>query len=246
MSKITLSYKRDMQSETSSGDISIDHHDVEEVTYFEKRPFQSMISLLCDELRREPDAEVFINRTDHPGLVPYKLDKETATLIREDPLAAVAAMTYTQASPSTAIKRARERNVPIVPQPVRIGLDILSDAFGDEVYFRVRSHELECPGCGFWGMYTTPGLLNDPERAGQVFKTAFACPKKCHGRFIVSCWEKWGSVSVEYLLKNTKLDAFYLPRPWNDTNRSGWIAREELQTKFDQYNKEKESCSTIP
>ena len=245
MSKVTLSYKRDEHGETSSGSIVTDHDSCEVETYFVKQSFQAMLSKLCEELRQAPDAEVFIRRTDHEGLVPYKLDQQTVTLIREDPLAAVEAMTYTQTSASTAIKRARERNVLIVPQPVRIGLDVLSDAFGDDVYFRVRQHELECLGCGFWGMYTTPGLLNDPDRAGQVFKTAFVCPKKCHGRFIVSCWEKWGAVSVEYLLKNTKLDVFYLPRPWNDSNLTGWITRTLLQAKFDQYNKEKESCSTI-
>jgi hypothetical protein len=245
MNKITLSYKRDVR-ETSSGCITIDKGGAEVETYFQLQTFQAMISKLCDELRAHPNAEVFIQRTDREGLVPYKLDQQTVTLIREDPIAAVEAMTLTQTLPSTAIKRARERNVPIVPVPIRIGLDIMSDAFGDDVYFRVRDHELECPGCGFWGMYTTLGLLKDPERAGEVFKTAFVCTKKCKARFIISCWEKWGSVSVEYLLKNTKLDVFYFPRPWNDGGSSGWIGRAALQYKFDQYNKEKESCSTIP
>jgi hypothetical protein len=229
---------------TSSGTIVIDHDNCAVETSFKAASFQSMISKLCDELRQVPDAEVFIRRTDREGLVPYKLDAKTVTLIREDPLAAAEAMTYHQTSPSTAIKRMRERNVAIEPQPVRVGFDVLSEAFGDDVYFRVRGHELECPGCGFWSPFTSQGLLNDPDRVKTVFMTAFVCQKKCRGRFIVKCWERWGSVPVEYLLKNTKLDLFYLPRPWNDGGSGGWIGRAALQYKFDQYNKEKESCST--
>jgi hypothetical protein len=90
-------------------------------------------------------------------------------------------------------------------------------------------------------MYTSPSLLSDPERAGSVFKTAFVCPKKCRGRFIVTCQKELGYVDVRYLLENTKLDRFYFPRAWNDG--ASWVSRESLQKKYNEYVKEKESAS---
>jgi hypothetical protein len=250
MSKIILSYKRDDGSEpTSTGTIVAKYgvmEDLGDVVSFVKVPFDRMIAKLSDALRIFDDdaitvgrVEVFLERTDREGLLPYKLDMETALLIRNDPVAAVAAMTYTTASPSTAMRRAKQRDVPIMPAPVRVGTDVMSDAFGDDIYFRVKGHELECPGCGFWSPFTTPGLLKDPERVGSIFSTIFVCQKKCRARFAIRCWERWGTVSVEYLLNETKLDAFYFPRPWNSPK--SWVTREELQTKYKAYQKEIES-----
>jgi hypothetical protein len=136
-------------------------------------------------------------------------------------------------------EQVRRERAPTPPTTLRTGHATIADAFGDSVAFKVRGHELECPGCGFWGMYTTPGLLNDPERAGQTFKTAFVCPKKCRGRFIVSCQKEWGFVGVDYLLDQTKLDAFYFPRDWN--GGQPWVSREDLQKKYDEYKKDKEN-----
>jgi len=236
--KITLSYKRDAGAETSSGILMSEGGVVRYTRGFTGMSFPQMISRLCDELRHFPEVDVFIERTDREGLVPYKLDPETVALIRNDPVAAVSAMTYTTASPSTAERRAKQRDVPIVPAPLHIGTDVLAEAFGDDLYFRVRAHELECPGCGFWSPFTTPGLLADPDRVGEIFSTAFACAKKCKCRILVRCWERWGSVSTRYLLERTTLEAFYFPRPWNEGRP--WIGRRELQLKFDKYNKEKD------
>jgi len=240
--KVTLSYRRDEGAETSSGIIVTDWVTWDDTFHFKANTFAQMISRLSQEIAGL-DCEVFIQRTDREGLVPYKLDQTTVDLIRDEPGAAIVALTYTQVRPSTAIRKAKQRDVPIVVPPVKIGTDVLAEAFGDYVCFRVRKHELECPGCGFWGIYASPGLLASLEREGQVFKTVFACQKKCKGRFMVTCMERWGSVDVGYLLEKTPLSAFYLPRSWN-SGRS-WITREELQSKHDQFKKEKESCSTI-
>jgi predicted RNA-binding Zn-ribbon protein involved in translation (DUF1610 family) len=141
------------------------------------------------------------------------------------------------------VKRVQEERAPVPPAPIRAGHATLADAFGEVIYFRVRGHELECPGCGFWGMFTSPGLLKDPDRAGTRFKTAFVCPKKCGERFIVSCEDSWGYVHVEDLLKSSKLNAFYFPRTWNEGRP--WVTRESLQQKYNEYKAEKEkvTCS---
>lgn len=240
MIKVTLSYKRDDGAETSSGVLLSEGGVIRYTCGFTSLPFEKMISRLCDELRHFPEneLEVYIERIDREGLLPYRLDPETVKLIRSDPVAAVQAMTYTTASPSTAERRAKKRDVPILPAPVRVGTDVLAEAFGDALYFRVKGNELECPGCGFWSPYAMKGMLEDEEREGRSFHTVFVCQKKCKGRFPVRCWEKWGAVDTTYLLEGTKLEAFYFPRPWND-GRS-WIGRRELQLKFDEYNKEKD------
>lgn len=245
MGKIVLAYKRDEGAETSTGTIETLFGDNRDLSIFQNLTFNKMICELSEELKapRSEPYDVFIQRTDHEGLVPYKLDQTTVDLIRNEPGAAVVAMTFTQVRPSTAIRKAKQRDVPIVIPPVKIGTDVLAEAFGDDVYFRVRGHELECPGCGFWGMYVSPGLLAATKREGQVFKTMFACPKRCKVRFVVTCMERWGSVPVSWLLEKTDLKAFYLPRPWN--NGRSWVTREELQAKHNQFKKEKESCSTI-
>ena len=241
MTAVILEYRRDDAEMTSSGRLLLDGG---ELLVFKGYAFRDMLKAVARVLSDAPtegEVSVAIQRTDREGLTPYALEASTVKLLREDPVAAIQAMEFPTQSPSLTVQRAREERAPRVVVPIRAGHDTLADAFGDVVYFKVREHELECPGCGFWGMYASPGLLKDKERAGEVFKTAFMCPKKCHTRFIVTCMMGWGFVQAEYLLKNTTLSSFYLPRAWNEGKP--WVSRESLQQKYDAYKKEKETCS---
>jgi hypothetical protein len=245
--EVTLEYKRVGNTMSSRGRIlSRAGGLVTEEGDFDGVEFRPMMKQLAAVLANWPVDEVselavIIQRTDHAGLLPYKLDKQTVDLLRTDPVAGLEALSFSAVSPTVAEQTVKRELSPPTPPTLRTGNATLADAFGDAVAFKVRGHELECPGCGFWGMYTTPGLLSDPERVGQVFKTAFVCQKKCHGRFIVNCQKEWGFVEVKYLLDQTEFPAFYFPRVWNEGRP--WVSREDLQKKYREYQQEKENVT---
>ena len=248
MITVTLEYKRDDADDTSSGCITSEDSGfiVEEGLPFTQLSYSKMLTQLASALNHWPiDQEVcvLLKRTDREGLLPYKLDAETVHLLRTDPVAAIQSMQYKQQSPSTTIQRVREERVQYVTPPIRVGHAILADAFGEQVYFKVRAHELECPGCGYWSMFVSPGLPAHQERAGEVIKTAFVCSKKCGVRLVVTCMEEWGYVDVSYLLERTKLDGFYFPRAWNEGKP--WVTRQSLEQKYNAFKREKEkvTCS---
>jgi len=241
MIEVTLAYRREGTTMLSTGEVSAKLG--EESLYcrqFESLEYKAMLRQLTLALRACKDAEkVIIQRTDRPGINPYTLDKVTVDLLRNDPVAGMQALSIESPSPMQILDNIKKAaQPPIAPPTLRAGSHTLADAFGESVAFKVRGHELECPGCGFWGVYTSPGLLNDPDRVGQTMKTVFVCAKRCKERFHVHCHKEWGFVRVEDLLK-TALPTFYLPRTWN--NRRPWISRADLQQKYDEYKKEKES-----
>jgi hypothetical protein len=231
--EIKLAYKRDPGTTDSTGAVTVGGH----VTPFEHVDFKSMLKLLCKEIAAQPVEEeltVWFHRTDREGLLPYRLDKSTVELLRTDPVAGITSFMYPTQSPSVIEQQLNQ--APIQPPLVQVGDSLMAQSFGEVLFFRVRKHELECPGCGFWGMYTTPGLLADGERAGKEFKTIFACKKKCQQRFVVTCLEEWGSVGTDYLINNTTLEEFYFPREWNQGQ--SWVTRPALKTLYEEFKKE--------
>lgn len=242
---VTLEYARVGNSMWSSGKILSDENGTvtEEGLPFECN-FHDMMVAVCNTLKHwteEPEMRVVLKRTDHPNLNPYVLNKEMVDLMRKDSEAAAATFEFPTHTPSDAVRRAAQAQRSTIPTLV-VGSDIAADAFGDNLYFKVRGHELECPGCGFWGMYISPGLLSHEDRAGECVKCIFGCSKKCHARFVVTCMDKWGFVSTEYLLDHTKLGGFYFPRAWNEGKP--WVSRESLQKRYDEYLAEKEKEQT--
>ena len=240
MIQVILEYRRDAGAMTSTGQISTGDVDGTRIVAFNSLEFREMLKVLCRVLSYAPaeeEVEVHLQRTDRDGLLPYKLDAVTVTLLRTDPVAGIQALEYPSPSPSTTVQRVREERSPSPPPLVTAGRAVLADAFGDVIYFKVRGPELECPGCGFWGRYTLPEVLSDPDRVGAEYKTIFACSRKCRRRFHVSCAKEWGYVDVDYLLKNTDLQAFYFPRGWNQGHL--WVSREALQKKFEEFTAEK-------
>lgn len=244
---VTMEYQRDGVEMTSSGRFtSSENGRVTEEGAFSQKAWREILKQLAHVLERwsaEQAVDIFLARTDRAGLLSYRLDDETVKLLRTDPISAFKALEYTTSSPSAVVQHVQRDRVPRVQPPVKAGHDALADAFGDVVYFKVRGHELECPGCGYWGMYTTPGLLNHLDRAGEVIKTTFMCQKKCCSRFSLTCDKTWGYVEVKYLLEQTKLDAFFFPRAWNEGRP--WVSRESLQKLYSEYkaDKEKVTCS---
>jgi hypothetical protein len=183
-------------------------------------------------------ARVVLRRTDRAGLLPYVLDAATVDLLRHDPLAAIASMTYRTTAPLVS---PLAREVPPPGAPVlKAGTDVLADAFGDDIWVRVRGAELECPGCGLWGTFASPALA---ESRREVLKVVFACSKRCSVRVVAACHARWASVRVDELLL-TAAARFYLPRAWNTDGP--WITRQALSKTYQDYLTEKEQaeCST--
>lgn len=234
--KVVLAYARDPDALTSTGTIrTLAGLEVR----FAGLPFRRMIYRLSEVLRQHPDAVVELQRTDHENLTPYALDVATVDLIRTDPVAAASAMEV-HPSPSTGVKISKAERTLIEAPPLPAGMVTLAEAFGEILYFRVRVHELECPCCGFWGMWAIPAMLKDPDRAGAIIKTIFVCPKKCRLRFPVTCDGGWGWVHVEDLLK-LQHDRFYFPREWNVGGP--WIGKDDLRQKYATYVQEKEQLT---
>jgi hypothetical protein len=248
--EVTLRYRRVHGTELSSGRVASKDGGLHtDEGHFEELTFNKMISRLSEVTKNWPDEQVIsivMQRTDREGLLPVTLDAATAHLIRTDPLAAIAALSISNRSPSGAVKREVENRMPIAMPPLPVGDAVLANAFGDQLYFKVRGHELECPGCGFWGVYAAPSLLNHPDRKGASFKTVFACSKRCGcKRILVTCNKEWGYVDTTYLLEQTTLNAFYFPRAWNGGRP--WVTRDVLQQLHKQYLEEKEraACTAL-
>ena len=217
--------------------------------FFTEVTFDVMINALSHLLYSNQDIErVFVERTDRANLTPYMLDQRTVELIRTDPVAAVASMTVTTHAPSQVEHQTKAARVKRVTPPIAAGLATFADAFGESVYLKVRGHEVECPGCGFWSAYTRPEQL-DAAAIGDLV-TSFVCLKKCRtlqkdSPIVLYVSKAWASVSVEELLK-TPLEGFYLPRAWNENG--SWVTRLTLETKYLEYLEEKEKalCSISP
>lgn len=206
---------------------------------FHSEGFRSMLREFASALQQDESARAVWKRTDRPGLVPYYLDAEVTELFRKDPVAAIESMCPPSHSPLTTVQRVQEQRVQMVPISVRAGHDALADAFGEQVYLRLRERKgdlfVECPCCGIWASVSD----NKPKTA----KLSACINRKCRAfdllPVITPVNGKWAAIGVEELL-GMKSHRFYLPRAWNEGH--SWISLNDLQLKWDEFNKEKESC----
>lgn len=205
---------------TKQGEVQSD------IKVFEKLAFDTMIYALARILGSYDVSKVHLLRTDREGCLPYTLDPGTIELIRVDPVAAVRALSH-PGSPSTLALRAQQERTPTIPA-IRVGYDVLADAFGTRVYARLLNGDLECPGCGFWSPLE-----------GDIFR----CKKRCHIQIPVEQEGAWASVRVGELLASPP-ESFYLPRRWNTR---AWITRVELDRLYSAFitEKEKATCSIL-
>lgn len=200
--------------------------------------YREMLKRLCNilkEIEADASTKVTLQRIDCPGLLPVPLDEGTITLLRTDPVAGIAALTYEQPStPLNAVAQKKAEGKAYIPAPLRAGVDTLAQAFGPLVYTRVREGKAECPCCGFW----MRDVLQVPE--GGVADITVVCTERCKTSFELRVYGKWAAVNVAYLLSIKSADRFYLPREWN--HGKPWVSREDLQQKFDTFLKEKEQA----
>lgn len=198
--------------------------------------YEEMLKRLCVILENtceaEQEVDVVLQRTDRAGLTPVSLDKQVVNLLRTDPAAGVAALTYTPPeTPLTAVTRKRAETTQYVPAPLRAGIETLAQAFGGLVYARVRDGKVECPCCGFW-------IRNVPQVPdGGMSDFIGVCAERCKMSLELRVYSRWAAISTSYLL-GLSADRFYLPREWN--TGKPWISKADLQTKYDTFKKEKE------
>jgi hypothetical protein len=171
--------------------------------------------------------------------LPYKLDEQTVLLLRDDPVAAIQAMTVRMPTPAEVLDNIKKASTPLTVPALPAGIATLADGFGEYVYLRVRENTLECPGCGFYGIFALPGLFAQRQK-DEPMRVMFTCSKKCRIRIVAMCEAEWAYVRTEDLVKSA-LDKFYLPRAWNTSGV--WATREELNTRLTQFRKDRETAS---
>ena len=205
---------------------------------FNDKSFTWMMARYAEALVDHPDAKAIMERTDREGLNPFVLDDATTQLLRTDPVAAIRAMNL---EPRTVIVRDEIKPQDSVKLRLRAGYDTLADAFGDELYLKVKDGKIECPFCGRW---RTAHLTRVPSATlGEETIYAFRCEDSFAFNLVAEVrGDKWAATDTEVLLRLYRRDRYFLPRAWNTQGQ--WITHEALTQKYEQYVKEKESiCS---
>ena len=203
--------------------------------------FHQMMTAASRLLREWPDAVLYMERTERPGLKPIKLEEDMRVLLRDDPVRGIESMTV---RPGAKVRAEEEATAK--PSPY----DHLAEVFDDEVYLRMKNGGIEDPATGRWaslaafvktGEWAVRGE-NDksetwlkvrlPELGGRPVNLHNAAEA---GSTLASC--KWAAVKVKDILKQPG-NKFFLPRAWNTHGQ--WIGRRELQQLLEEIEQIKE------
>ena len=202
--------------------------------------YRQAVTLLATAAQRHLGARLFLLRLDQrPQQVALQLDGALSKMVREDPVAFMRLMDPTMGRPQKldiSMSVRKEHSAAIKPNPLPAGYDTLAEAFGDELYCRMkRGGAAECPLCGRWGISAGwawgRGRLHCEEC--DVYIAGSLIPTPAGGWFIVPTIQ----------LLSLEVSRFFLPRAWNKDGP--WISREDLQKKYDEFMKEKEECSRM-
>jgi len=198
-------------------------------TPFEGLTYRKMMSRVSEMLQSYPNYPVHVHRTDAAISMAHQLSDADRVLLRDDPTAYIKQTTI---PPVLVIVRDK----PAPAARLRAGHDALSDAFGEELYLRVKGLGLipviESPISGRW-----VGI--DSIRDDVVVFTDTKA--QLHGlwqpRISMPLQErKWMSITVDALLQ-TEHNLFFLPREWN--KRGPWINRDDLTRMLEEFRQAK-------
>jgi len=221
---ILLQYKRDGEAYTGIVYLN-DSIDLA----FRREPFAAMMTTLHRYLLVHYDAVVQLQRAESDKFMPIYMEQNMVELLRTDPAKYIQAHTI----PHRTIDLRKEERTSklaekhVVPMPtIRAGHDTLAAALGDMVYLSYRSNRVENPVTGRWC------TISELERTTGL-KVLEVIQQDGGG---------WAVVSMEQLLKYDDLysDGYFLPRAWNEHGL--WISKQALQTKYEQYKKDKAQC----
>lgn len=200
--------------------------------------FAAMMSQVHHFLTRTvADTGLLITRTDREGLLPAQLEPKLLHLLRTDPVAYIKANTtpdrVLDLRGARRMSKLAESDAHVVPKStgLRHGLDTLADAFGEVLYTKAKASRAgqaetthwiyEHPATGRWSdLRTIEHWLDSHATEVQPLDSTGG----------------WLLINVELLLK-TNAERFYYPREWNDFG--SWITKEQLQTKLEQFRKDK-------
>jgi hypothetical protein len=209
--------------------------------------YRQAVTLLATAAQRHLGARLFLLRLDQrPQQVALQLDGALSKMVREDPVAFMRLMDPTMGRPQKldiSMSVRKEHSAAIKSNPLPAGYDTLAEAFGDEVYCRMkRGGATECPFCGRWGAWarTTVKGFNSDRVDCEHCKVTF------YGQGIPTSRGGWFKIPVVQLFncaRDLGADRFFLPRAWNKDGP--WISRADLQKKYDEFMKEKEECSRM-
>jgi hypothetical protein len=234
--RIDLTYGLDPEARLYNGRYAITVGNETNEDLFYERTFSQMMSRLAKYVREfEGKCEVFLHRTEVEGS-RYKLDDELIQLLNVDPPRAIGAM---HVPDRTLYVRDSAKPQATATVKLRAGHDTLADAFGDEVYCRLRKYDVEDPVTGRWhGLCRSVSRQDeDPEPYSLIYEREGERLEL----FGYAVGERWFRIRTEDLIGLDHADRFYLPRLWNKSG--SWISRDELLQMYAAYQKEKEECS---
>ncbi len=251
--RILLSYRRrhELNAEhkhVHDGELSVMYGGNHELTVLEGLSYEQLMVDASRAAAAHPELDVFIQRLELKPPVAVQLPQDMAKLLREDPIRYIRGTRFDV--PTAVVEPQRSANVPIVPRPLRAGVDTLADAFGEEVYVRVRlpgegTFEAECPECGRWA-----GFAMQAATGMFLIFCRKCCVKASVAKMLpVDRLEPFPTAQISprwAVLKTTTLlgrasARFYLPREWNTSG--AWISHDDLEKKYEQYTQERAACS---
>lgn len=223
---ILLMYRR-TETDLCSGALCLRDDEAMARVEFDDVDFIRMMARTAGLLQESGAVEIWVERTDRPGLRPYLLDAAITELLRTDPVQAIRSLNpQPVAQPVGTPTRSRTVISQKMAPVLRAGHDTLADGIGDEVYSaRNATNEIECPVCGRW----TPTVDAAQER--------FWCPG-CDVLLSVRMAGHWAVFQIEELLALNKT-RYYLPRAWNKTR--SWISFQDLTEQYNHWKKIKEN-----
>lgn len=237
---VLLAYRRtDGELSTGSFSLSVGDEQPTLLSSFEKLEFRKMLREFAVYLLQYPTAHGAIQRTDRPGLVRIQLAPDEIARFRRDPAEAIRQRIIPPQRVVIGVDKSTPRDKPApssVREPLKAGYATLVECFGDFVYARARfeTHRasIECFCCGMW----TPVEYN-------MSRPGYHC-KKCVQDFPIEDIAREAGflgirVSTLLALPTMMKERFFLPRAWND--HKNWISRSDLERRYNEYIKEKES-----
>jgi hypothetical protein len=205
---------------------------------FMHKTFEEMMLLTQARLLECPGCGLSISRTERPGLFPVQLEPELLQLLLTDPDQYIERHTIPDRiadlrPPDRVSKLAAPYQAP--RGGLRAGHDTLADAFGDNVYLRMRAGKVENPCTGRWCSILE--LEEDLNRKGRQVKLVTDLPVLVTSDLLQRTG--WLVIATSDLLQSAAT-RFYLPREWNESG--SWVTKERLQELYDQFRKDREQC----
>lgn len=236
MDDVVVAYKR--VGETYEGEIFLRSEETRSTGMpFEGKGYSWMMSRFAERLKDHPSYGAVMDVLSGQRFIRHRLDSRAVELLRTDPAAAISSMSH---EPRTVIVRDEPAANASVKVELKVGHDTLADAFGDNVYLRLKDDKIECPFDGRWKQYE---LEEYGGATGFVrYETVELGDISILPRYENAHWATVCTSRLKWLGEQRGAQRYYLPRAWNESG--GWISHADLEKKYNEYIKEKENVST--